>query len=118
VIVRWLQDDCPNLERTVTYSEVEPYIRSWVEVTLVGETTPRFRGLLLWAGGPIAVFVNGAPPGEHGDAGAPLPARQSVPINKIALIAPLPHPPWLLESNKAAAVIRAEALLGRDRGVT
>lgn len=97
------------------YSEVEPYIRSWAEVTLVGETTPRFRGLVLWAGGTIAVFIQGAPPGEPGDAGEPLPDRMSVPINKIAHMTLLPDPPWLLESNKAAAVMGAEALLNRPR---
>jgi len=99
----------------MTCSEVEPYIRSWVEVTLAGETIPRFRGLLLWAGGPIAVFVNGAPPGQPGDAGKPMPDRQSIPINKISLITPLPDPPWLLESNKAAAVMRAQALLSQKQ---
>lgn len=99
----------------MTYAEVEPYIRSWAEVTLVGETTPRFRGLVLWAGGTIAVFINGAPPGESGDAGMPLPERMSVPINKISSITPLPDPPWLLEGNKAAAVMGAEALLKRGR---
>jgi hypothetical protein len=98
----------------MTYSEVEPYIRSWAEVTLVGETTPRFRGLLLWAGGPIAVFIEGAPPGQPGDAGAPLPVRHSITINKISLITQLPDPPWLMESNKAAAVMRAEALLSGE----
>lgn len=100
--------------RIVTYTEVEPYIRSWAEVTLVGEATPRFRGLVMWAGGTIAVFITGAPRGAPGDAGEPLPDRMSVPINKISLITPLPDPPWLLESNKAAAVVRAEALLDRD----
>lgn len=97
----------------MTYAEVEPYIRSWAEVTLVGETTPRFRGLVLWAGGTIAVFITGAPPGEPGDAGEPLPERMSVPINKIAQMTALPDPRWLLESNKAAAVKGAEALLAR-----
>lgn len=97
----------------VTYSEVEPYIRSWAEVTLVGEAIPRFRGLVLWAGGTIAVFIHGAPPGEGGDAGEPLPERMSVPINKIASMTALPDPPWLLETNKAAAVMGAEALLSR-----
>jgi len=46
-----------------------------------------------------------------------MPERQSIPINKISLITPLPDPPWLLESNKTAAVMHAQALLsqGRDR---
>ena len=99
--------------RAVTYAEVEPYIRRWAEVTLTGETTPRFRGLLLWAGGPIAIFITGAPPGQPGDAGEPLPERNSIPITRISLIAGLPDPPWLLESNKAAAVLSAQSLLNR-----
>lgn len=103
----------PNVY-AVTYYEVEPHIRSWVEVTLTGETAPRFRGHLVWAGGPIAVFINGAPPGEAGDAGVPLPDRYSIPIYRIAHITPLPDPPWLLESNKAAALASAQALLKRN----
>jgi len=44
-----------------------------------------------------------------------MPERQSIPINKISLITPLPDPPWLLESNKAAAVTRAQALLSQKQ---
>jgi hypothetical protein len=99
----------------VTYAEVEQYIQRWVEVTLVGETVPRFRGHLLWAGGFIAVFINGPPPGQGGDAGVPLPPRFSIQISKIADITALPDPPWLAASNKAAAVAFAEALLDKER---
>jgi hypothetical protein len=99
----------------MTYAQVEPYIRHWVEVTLVGETTPRFRGVLRWAGGPIAVFIDGAPSGQPGDAGMPLPHRMSLTISKIAAITALDDPPWLVESNKAEAVVRAQALLNRQR---
>jgi hypothetical protein len=95
----------------MTYEEVEPYIRHWVEVTLVGETLPRFRGVLSWAGGPIAVFIDGAPPGAAGDEGEPLPPKMSVQISKIAEIVALSDPAWLVESNKAEAVIRAQSLL-------
>ena len=95
----------------MTYAEVEPCIGRWVDVTLVGEPTPRFRGLLQWAGGEIAVFITGPPPGETGDAGHPLPYGMSIPINKIGEIDCLPDPRWLSESSKAAAVMRAEDLL-------
>ncbi|MBV8196791.1 MAG: hypothetical protein JO263_01540, partial [Candidatus Eremiobacteraeota bacterium] len=87
------------------------FIRRWVEVTLVGETVPRFRGLLQWAGGTIAVFIQGPPPGVHDDPGLPLPRGHSIQITKIAEIAALPDPAWLFESNKAAAVVSAEELL-------
>lgn len=100
----------------MTYEEVEPYIRHWVEVTLVGETIPRFRGLLSWAGGPIAVFIEGAPAGTDGDDGEPLPPKMSVQINKIAELVALGDPSWLVERNKAEAVIRAQALLAANRG--
>jgi len=99
----------------MTYDEVEPYIRSWVEVTLVGEELPRFRGLLRWAGGSIAVFIDGAPPDYDGDPGEPLPVRMSIAISKIAGIALLPDPPWLLEVNQANAVASAEKLLDQHR---
>lgn len=99
----------------MTYEEVEPYIRHWVEVTIAGETTPRFRGILVWAGGPIAVFIEGAPPGEPGDAGAPLPPKMSVQIHKIAGITALSDPPWLVERNKVEVVMRAESLLDPRR---
>lgn len=98
----------------MTYAEVEPYIRHWVEVTLVGETVPRFRGMLTWAGGTIAVFIEGAPPGTDGDCGEPLPPRMSVQISKIAEIIALADPPWLIESNKAEAIIRAQSFLGEN----
>ncbi len=39
----------------------------------------------------------------------------SIQISKLAQIAALPDPPWLLESNKAAAIVGAEALLDRGR---
>jgi hypothetical protein len=99
----------------MTYDEVEPYIRSWVEVTLVGEELPRFRGLLRWAGGTISVFIEGAPPDYGGDPGEPLPTKMSIPINKIANIDLLADPPWLLEQNKADAVASAEMLLQQQR---
>lgn len=67
--------------------------------------------MLSWAGGPIAVFIEGAPPGADGDEGEPLPPKMSVQINKIAEINALSDPPWLFERNKAEAVIRAQALL-------
>ena len=95
----------------MTYDEVEPYIRHWVEVTLVGESLPRFRGMLEWAGGTIAVFIEGAPAGTDGDEGDPLPPKMSVQINKIAEIVALTDPPWLVERNKAEAVIRAQSLI-------
>jgi len=44
-----------------------------------------------------------------------LPERQSIQISKISQIAPLPDPPWLLETNKAAAVICAQALISQKR---
>ena len=99
----------------MTYDEVEPYIRSWVEVTLVGERMPRFRGLLRWAGGTISVFIDGAPTDYGGDPGEPLPIKMSIPINKIANITLLADPSWLLELNKADAVASAEMLLEQHR---
>jgi hypothetical protein len=98
----------------LTYWEVEPYIRHWVDVTVRSEPTPRFRGLLLWAGGTIAVFIKGAPPGESGDPGVPLPPQQSITITQISQIMALPDPPWLVEENKAEAVMRAQTLLNQD----
>jgi hypothetical protein len=44
-----------------------------------------------------------------------LPPRFSIQISKIADITALPDPPWLAESNKAAAVAFAEALLDKER---
>lgn len=99
----------------MTYDEVEPYIRSWVEVTLVGEQLPRFRGLVRWAGGTISIFIEGAPMDYGGDPGEPLPMKMSIPINKIASMTLLPDPPWLLEANKAQAVASAESLLEQLR---
>lgn len=99
----------------MTYDEVEPYIRSWVEVTLVGEKMPRFRGVLRWAGGTISVFIDGAPPDYGGDPGEPLPTKMSIPINKIASITSLADPPWLMERNKADAIASAEMLLEQHR---
>ncbi len=113
-------DAKPGAERTccraVTGTQIEPYIRHWVEVTLVGDLTPRFRGYLLWAGN-LAITVNGAPPGTGQDDGAaPTPHRQPIRIDRVATITPLADPPWLLEINKAAAVTVAEAFLEWHRG--
>ncbi|MGH7660340.1 MAG: hypothetical protein ACRENA_05390 [Vulcanimicrobiaceae bacterium] len=99
----------------MTYDEVEPFIRSWVEVTLIGEELPRFRGMLRWAGGTISVFIDGAPEDYGGDRGEPLPTKMSISINKIATITLLADPPWLLELNKADAVASAEMLLQQER---
>lgn len=99
----------------MTFDEVDPYVRSWVEVTLVGEELPRFRGLLRWAGGSISVFIDGAPTDYSGDPGDPLPMKMSIPITKIANITLLPDPPWLLDVNKAGAVASAEMLIEQLR---
>jgi hypothetical protein len=101
----------------MTYAEVEPFIRHWVEVTLVGEELPRFRGVLSWAGGTISVFIEGAPPDYDGDPGQPLPMKMSMPITKIDAISALHDPPWLVERNKAEAVNQAQLLIDRARGV-
>src|SRR5579875_3356181 len=99
----------------MTYDAVDRYVRSWVEVTLVGEELPRFRGLLRWAGGTISVFIDGAPADYGGDPGEPLPTKMSIPITKIASITLLADPPWLLDVNKANAVASAEMLLQQQR---
>jgi hypothetical protein len=70
--------------------------------------------MLVWAGGTIAVFIKGAPPGESGDPGVPLPPRQSITITQITQITALPDPPWLVEENKTEAVMRAQALLNQN----
>ena len=97
----------------MTYDEVEPHIRHWVEVTLVGETIPRFRGVLEWAGGAIAVFINGPPEDDPGDAGMPMPPRMSMSISKIAEITRLTDPPWLVERNKADTLAQAQTFLNQ-----
>ncbi len=99
----------------MTGTQIEPYIRHWVEVTLVGDVSPRFRGYLLWAGN-LAVTVNGAPPGAGGDDGVPTPHRHPIRIDRVVTIAQLADPPWLLEMNNAEAIAAAEAFLEWHKG--
>jgi hypothetical protein len=92
----------------MTAEEVKPFVRHWVDVYMDDDPRASYRGLFLSDdGGTFMVRI-----GEkfHADA-IPTPERASLKVSAIGRIVLLEDPAWLVEANKAGAVIAAQSLL-------
>jgi hypothetical protein len=93
-------------------ADVSPHIRHWVEVYVGTNDDPAYRGTLLWHPGDTetSIVVNGARDEDFLETTVP------VRIADIRKIVPLGDPPWLVESNRSAAIISAQGIVYRAQG--
>jgi hypothetical protein len=91
--------------------DVLPHIRHWVEVHVADADEPAYRGLLLWQREGVSVVVNG----HSANDGSRMTTRP-VAIADIRNIVALNDPAWLVASNKAASVLRAQGILYSAQG--
>ena len=91
----------------MTPDEVKPFVRHWVEVYTGKDPWPSYRGMFLCGDG-VTFAVNR---GEGDDDAVPTPNRAGLKIADIVKIVPLGDPPWLIRSNKAAALMSARGIL-------
>ncbi len=94
----------------MTHDEVLPHVRYWVEVYVGNDDLPAYRGTLLWQMDEASIVVNGWKDEAFRETTEP------VRIADIRKIIALGDPPWLVESNKSAAIISASAILYRAQG--
>jgi hypothetical protein len=90
----------------VKVEQLLPCIRHWTAVYVDGDTQPTYRGVLLWHDEDVSIVVNGNP-SKDSDA---IPTTHPVAIANIREIATLTDPPWLVDSNKSATILRAERI--------
>jgi hypothetical protein len=90
------------------HEDVAPHIRHLVEVYVGTDNDPAYRGTLLWQMDDTSVVVHSGPPGEEYRQ-----TTEPVLIADIRKIVPRGDPPWLVASNKSAAIISASAILSR-----
>ena len=105
------ENPCALEELIVKAEQILPRIRHWTAVYVDDDTQPTYRGTLFWHEPGVSIVVNGAP---SKDSDAITTTRRPVPISRIREIAVLDDPPWLVESNKAAAFLRAKRLVSDD----